>query len=744
MIGKTISHYRILAKLGGGGMGVVYKAEDIKLKRTVALKFLPQDLTRDPESNQRFVHEAQAASSLDHPHICTIYEIDETDDGQLFISMAYYEGETLKKKIERGPLKLEDALNITIQVAQGLDKTHSKGIIHRDIKPGNIFITEDGQVKIVDFGLAKLAGETRITKTGTALGTVAYMSPEQARGGEIDHRTDIWSLGVVLYEMLTGHLPFKGECWEAVIYSIFKEEPQPLRQLRSDVPEPLQQVVLKMMQKEPRKRYEDVEALIADLKSIDLKPDSAASSMIAEEKPSSSIAVLPFLDMSPQKDQEYFCDGIAEELINSLTQIKGVRVVARTSAFSFKGKDTDIHEIGRKLNVETLLKGSVRKAGNRLRITAQLVNVTDGYYLWSEKYDRGMKDIFAIQDEISLAIVDKLKVKLLGGEKAKLVKRHTEDLEAHNLYMRGRFFWNKRTDEGLRKAIEYFEHTIEKDPNYALAYAGLADSYIILQDYSYVSPKDIYPKAKEAVRKALEIDGTLAEAHTSLAQITFRHWDWEGGEREFKRAMELTPNYATAHHWYALLLMYLDRFDEAIEEIKRAHELDPLSLVINRNAAMVFYFARRYDRALEAFKNTLELDPNFSMAHAYLGKVYLQMAMYEEALREFQKEKDITGRSDPLVETWRGIAYESLGRRGEAQQVLDDLLEHAKKAYVPPLLLANLYFALGEKDEGFKWLDKSYEERDSTLLEIKVDPGLDSVRSDPRFTALLKKMGLEK
>jgi tetratricopeptide (TPR) repeat protein len=399
--------------------------------------------------------------------------------------------------------------------------------------------------------------------------------------------------------------------------------------------------------------------------------------------------------------------------------------------------------------VKALLEGSVRKLGNKLRIMVQLINIVDGFHIWSDAYDRDIsglccpEDVFAIQDEISLAIVDKLKVKLLGGEKEKIVKHHTEDLEAYNSYIRGRFFWNKRTEEGVKKAIVYFQQAIEKDPNYALAYAGLADSYIVLPDYSSISPKELYPKANKAIQRALEIDGTLAEAHTSLAQIKFRCWDWEGSEREFQRAIELNPNYSTAHHWYALYLMYRARFDEAIEEMRKAQELDPLSLVISRNNALVFYHARRYDRALEKLNQTLEMDSSFSAVHAWLGKVHLQKSRYEEALREFKKERDISGRSDPLFEACEGVAYQRWGRKSEAQQVLDDLLKQAEKGYVPPISLANLYFALGEKDKGFKWLDKAYEERDSTILEIKVDPGFDSVRSDSRFTAMLKKIGLE-
>jgi serine/threonine protein kinase/Tfp pilus assembly protein PilF len=743
MIGKTISHYKILEKLGEGGMGIVYKAEDTKLKRTVALKFLPPELTRDAEAKERFIREARAASALDHPNICTIYEINEAE-GQTFIAMAYVEGENLQKRIESGPLKIDEALGIAIYVAQGLQEAHERGVVHRDIKSANIMLTPRGQVKIMDFGLAKLGGVSQTSQIDTILGTVAYMSPEQAQGGEVDHRTDIWSLGVILYQMVAGRLPFKGEYEQAMVYSILNEEPEPVTDLQTGVTLELDRVLNKALAKTLEERYQNVKDLLFDLRAV----KKALPSLLTRPLP--SIAVLPFANLSTDKEQDFFCEGMAEDIINALTNVGGLRVAGRTSAFSFRGKEVDMREIGKKLKVKALLEGSVRKLGNKLRITVQLINIADGFHIWSERYDRNIgelccpEDIFAIQDEISLAIVDKLKVELLEGEEAKIVKRHTEDLEAYNLYTRGRFFWNKRTEEGLKKAIEYFEKAIEKHPNYALAYAGLADSYITLQDYSPVSPKEIYPKIDEAIQRALEINGTLAEAHTSLAQITFRVWDWERSEREYKQALELNQNYATAHHWYALFLMYMDRFDEAIEEIRRAQKLDPLSLVISRNTALVFYYARRYDQALEKLNQTLEMDPSFSMAHAWRGRIHLQKSRYEEALREFKKESDISGRSDPLVETWKGLAYQRLGRKSAAQQVLDDLLERAKKSYVPPIALANLYFALGEADQGFQWLDKAYQEHDSTLLEIKVDPGFDSVRSDPRFTALLKKMGLEK
>ena len=471
MIGKTVSHYKILEKLGEGGMGVVYKAEDTKLKRTVALKFLPPGLTRDAEAKKRFIHEAQVASALDHNNICMIHEIDETKpapgepgDGQMFIVMAHYEGKILTDKIQKGPLKIDEAIEITVQMAQGLDKAHQKGIVHRDIKPGNIIVTEDGVVKIVDFGLAKLAGQVKITKTGTTIGTVAYMSPEQARGQEVDPKSDIWSLGVVLYEMVTGQLPFKGEYEQAVVYSILSEELEPI----SGIPTGLERIIRKALTKSSEERYQHIEEILADLKSLRKEIEAELLQKQSKKKSVPSIAVLPFRDMSPQKDQDYFCEGIAEELIDALVKVEGLKVASRTAAFQFEGKGHSIRKIGEELNVNTVLEGSVRKAGNRLRITAQLVNVADGFHVWSEKYDRDTEDIFAIQDEISLAIVDNLKVKLLKEEKAKLVKRHTDNKEAHDLYLKGRYFWNRRYEVGLQKSIECFQLAINKDPHYAL------------------------------------------------------------------------------------------------------------------------------------------------------------------------------------------------------------------------------------------------------------------------------------
>jgi serine/threonine protein kinase/tetratricopeptide (TPR) repeat protein len=752
MIGKTISHYKILEKLGGGGMGMVYRAQDLKLKRSVALKFLPPDLTRNPESKERFIQEAQAASALDHINICNIHEIDETQDGQLFIVLTYYEGETLKKKIKRGPLKLEEAIDIAIQVSRGLAKVHEMGIIHRDIKPANMMVTKDGVVKIVDFGLAKLVGGMHLDKAGTTMGTMAYMSPEQARGEEVDHRTDIWSLGVVLYEMLTGKLPFKSEYQQALVYSILNENPEPIASLRTGVPEELERVVSKTLSKSPDKRYQNINDVLFDLRKLRKEIESIVlKEQAVTTKVQPSIAVLPFTNLSADKEQEYFCDGMAENLINALAHVEDLRVVARTSAFSFRGKEIDIREIGRTLNVETLLEGSVRKAGSRVRITAQLVNVSDGYHLWSEKYDRDIgemccpEDIFTIQDEISLAIVDKLKVKLLGGEKAKLVKRHTKDIEAYALYLKGRFFWNKRTEEGYLKSLEYLLQAIDRDPDYALAYAGIADSYDLLGWYDYLPPEKAFPKAKTAAKRALEMDDALAQANASLGWISVNYdWDWSTGESKYKQAIELNPSYATVHQWYAEYLSYMGRHDESIAEAKRALELDPLSIIINTDLGQVLYYARQYDRAIEQLQKTLELDPDFVIAHFFLASLYVQQKMYDKAIAEVQKAMDLSRKDDSLIVAQLGTIYSYSGWKDEARKVLHKLRQLSKQKYVSPFYSALIYMGLGQKDQTFEWLERAYEKRDHWLETLKVHPMLDSLRSDPRFIALLKKMGLAK
>ena len=738
--GTVVSHYKIIEKIGAGGMGEVYLAEDTKLKRQVALKFLPQHLAVNDDTKTRFKREAQAAAKLKHPNIVTIYEVSEFQ-GRPFFAMEHIEGQSLRDLIKGKELTSHHVINLAIQICEGLSKAHQAGITHRDIKPSNIVIDADGRPKLLDFGLAVVMGAEKLTKTGSTLGTVGYMSPEQARGQKMDHRSDLFSLGVVIYEMFTGRRPFKGEDEAATLHAVTHDTPQPLARYCSDATDDLQRVVFKLLEKDSGLRYQSAAGLISDLKKLKKEYESGPS--MAKRKP--SIAVLPFTNLSADKEQEYFCDGMAEEIINALTHVEGLRVVARTSCFAFKGKQIDIREIGQKLNVETVLEGSVRKSSNRLRITGQLVNVADGYHIWSERYDREMEDVFAIQDEISLEIVDKLKLKLLGGEKARIVKRHTEDLDAYNLYLKGRYFWNKRTEGGLKKGIEYFEQAIDKDPGYALAHAGLADSYSLLCSYHILPPKESIPRARTAATRAMELDDTLAEAYESLAHVRILYdWSWSNAKREFRRAVELNPGYATAHQRYALLLTVIGQLDQAIAETRRAQELDPLSLIINTDVGLAFYIARQYDQAIEQYRNVLVMDPNFSVAHFALGLAYEQNEIYEEAIAELRKAISLSGGITVMIGAL-GYSYAVSGRRDKAKKVLEELRELSQRRYVSPYSIATIYVGLGDKDQAFEWLQKAYQDRSAWLihLHLKVDPRLDSLRSDPRFIALLKKMGLE-
>jgi len=721
---------------------VVYKAQDTKLDRIVALKFLPKHLLCDESAKTRFVHEAKAASALNHTNITTIYEIDEVE-GECFICMEYVEGKSIKELIKQKTLSIEEILNISIQIAEGLNVAHKKGIVHRDIKSDNIMLTEEGLVKIMDFGLAKLKGVTKLTTTGATLGTLQYMSPEQAQGIEVDQRSDVFSFGVVLYEMITSQLPFKGEHEAAIIYSIINETPEPLARYKANVPEGLQRIVDKAMEKNREERYQHVDDMLADVRKLKRALESEAEQP-STKKPQPSIAVLPFVNLSADKEQEYFCDGMAEEIINALTQVEGLRVVARTSAFSFRGKEIDIREIGRKLNVETLLEGSVRKAGNRVRITAQLVNVDDGYHLWSERYDREMEDVFAIQDEISLAIVDKLKVKLMKEEKAKLVKRYTDDPEAYSLYLKGRYFWNRRYEGGLQKAVECFQEAIDKDPLYALAYAGIADCYNQFGLWSFLNPKEAYPRAKVACAKALEIDDTLAEAYASLGWIkTFYDWDWAEAEKAFKRALKLNPNYAVAHLFYGLYLGIMENGVEAIAEVKKSVELDPLCLLMNTVLGFTFYWWCQYDEAIEQLHKTLEMDPNFAIAHFYLGLSYAGKQRWKESIVSWQEFVNLWPGS-PVAVGYLGFAYGMSGQEDEALKMLDQLSELSQQRYVSSLYKALIYLGLRKKDQVFEYLDKAYDERESWMVSLKTVPFMDTLRSDPRYEALIKKMGLEK
>ncbi len=731
MLGKTISHYKILEKIGEGGMGVVYQAEDTKLRRTVALKFLPKEFTVDPEAKERFVQEAQAAAALDHPNICTVHEIDEAE-GQTFIVMAHIKGPSLKDKIVSGPLDIDQALNIVIQVAEGLQEAHEKGIIHRDIKPANIMLASKGQVKIMDFGLAKLSWGVDLTKTATIMGTVAYMSPEQAKGEEVDHRTDIWSLGAMIYEMLTGERPFKVTHDQAVLYAILNEDPVPITKIRKDIPQELEKIVKKALEKNPKKRYGDMDAMLDDLKSVGRKSVSTAA-----DKP--SIAVLPFVNMSADPENEYFSDGLSEDLINALTKITDLHVVARTSSFVFKGEKVDIREIGEKLNVDNLLEGSVRKVGNRVRITAQLIKVKDGYHLWSDRYDRNMEDVFAIQDEITEKIMDKLVVALDVSEKPREEHRPV-NFEAYDLYLKGRYCLNKFE---MDKALAYYEKAIEKDPDYAIAYASIAEVYTLLSTgFDILPSKDAMPKARDAAQKALELDPYLAEAYVSLGLVALSYdWDRKATKKYFLKALKLNPNSAVVYQWFEFYWTYMMAdFDTATAHLERAQELDPLNFLIKIRLGFMDIFKGDYESAINKFEALYEFEPNYGLLYLSLATAYALKGDYDEAIAYGEKMLEVGPRAVAAVGNM-GWLYASAGKKEKAYELLAELEERSKKGYVSSFWIALIYITLGEIDKSFAWFEKAYEERDGNMIYFTVVPVFGPVKADPRYKKLLLKMG---
>ncbi len=768
--------YEIVRELGKGGMGTVYQATDGKLKRTVALKFLPGEWIHDALAKERFVREAQAAASLDHPNICTVHEIDEAE-GRMFISMAFVEGETLKARIERAPLDLDDALAVGRQVAEGLREAHKKGIVHRDIKSANIMVTGDGQAKVMDFGLARVRGGALLTQEGMTLGTIAYMSPEQARGEEVDHRTDIWSFGVVLYEMLTGRLPFKGERDQAVIYSILKEAPRPISDLCPGLPASIGQVVGRALEKNPDERYASAEDLLNDLRSLSegaepigirarlrkarlgrwkralLYAGLAAVVILTGTVVSGlftkhglamdSIAVLPIENLTGDPGKEYWVDGATDELIGQLSKIGSLRVISRTSVMIYKAQKKPVPEIARELKVKAIVAGTVHRIGETVRIRVELIEaLPEERNLWTETYDRAMADVLVMYSEMARAIAGKMQVKLAPQEETRLAGARQVNPEAYEAYLQGQFYYYKLTRPDLDSALQYFESALAKDPNYAQAYVGIAAVWGGRQQQGYIPRSEAAPKAKAAAAKALELDGTLAEVHTTLAGIkTWTDWDWESGEAEYRRAIELNPNLPEPRAGLSHLLNILKRPEEAMTQIERTLELDPLNALFRGFYAMDLMYAHRYDDAIAVIRETLKSSPNHSLALSTLRSAYHMKRMYPEALEAWKAS--YAARGDQAAQDALARGFKEGGYPMALQRVAETLAARSQTAYVPAWQIGTLYTRAGKKDEALEWLEKAYEAHDPNMPYIAVDPIFDILRDDPRFKDLLSRMHLK-
>jgi serine/threonine protein kinase/tetratricopeptide (TPR) repeat protein len=784
MLGRTLGHYHIVSPLGAGGMGEVYLAEDTRLDRKVAIKFLPAESTADEQAKKRLIREAQAAARLDHPNICSIHEVGE-EDGCSFIVMQYVEGETLAAELRRKAMELAEVVNIASQVGDALAEAHLRGIIHRDIKPGNIMITARRQAKLMDFGLARTVAQrspteseaetaSLLTEPGTIIGTMPYMSPEQVRGGSLDARSDIFSFGAVLYEMISGRQPFAAESAAATYSAILTLEPPPLARYAAAVPAEMQRIVRKCLEKDREDRYQSARDLLIDLRN--LKRESESVSVISESvaqrarsrlsKPTyaalavsivalagimifvlarggkliDSVAILPFVNANAEPQTEYLADGIPESIINSLSQLPHLKVMSRNSVFRYKGREIDAQEVGQKLGVQAVLTGRIAQRGESLAISIELVDVRDNSQIWGQQYTRKLADVFAVQEEIAQEISEKLRVKLSGAERQQLARRPTENLQAFQYYMQGRSYAQRSTGEDLVTAIHYYEKAIDEDRNYALAYAGLTDGYAVLGARGHIAPIEGRRKAEEAARKALALDDSLAEAHAALGQtyMLFAPYNLSLGDRELRRAIELSPSLALAHQYLGLSLLREGRLDESLAELLKARELDPLSSIIARLMALPYYLKRDYVRAMELLRQAKERGPALSTTWE-IG-VYIQNRLFDEALAELEKAKR-ERKSDPILIYSTGTVYAARGERAEALQIIKELEEMSGTNLSQAVGIAKIYATLNQKELAFLWLERGLA-TGAIGAFYKEEPVWDTIRSDPRYADLLRRMGI--